>query len=81
MYYVNQIIKYNKKLLFIKFIKNIISAMLMFVFVLFLKEYINWILIIPMAGLFYGAVLFLIGGYSKEDIYQILSSAGIKKYG
>ncbi|MBT4277871.1 flippase [Candidatus Falkowbacteria bacterium] len=74
LYYVNTVIKYNKKLLSIRMLQNIITASLMFAMVVFLKGFISWIFIVPLAGLFYATFLFIIKGYSREDIKSLLKS-------
>ncbi len=80
LYYVNTVIKYNKKLLSIRLAQNIITASLMFLIVVFLRDYISWIIIIPIAVIFYAGFLFAIGGYSKKDFQSILASVGIRNY-
>jgi len=80
LYYANTVIKYNKKLLSIRLAQNIITASLMFLIVVFLRDIISWILILPIAGAFYAGFLFVIGGYSKEDLQSILVSVGIRNY-
>jgi O-antigen/teichoic acid export membrane protein len=78
LYYANTVIKYNKRLLSIRLVQNVITASLMFLIVVFLRDIISWILLIPIAGIFYMGFLFAIGGYSKEDVQSVLTSVGIK---
>ncbi|NCF75128.1 MAG: oligosaccharide flippase family protein [Xanthomonadaceae bacterium] len=80
MYYARQVVPYDKRLLSTKFIQNIITAFIMALGIIFLKQYINWIFIIPLSAIFYFGFLYLIKGFSKNDVKEILISIGIKKY-
>lgn len=71
---VPKIIKYNKKKILIIFSKSLLSVILMSLLVFYLKQKINIFLIIPPAGLIYFFMLYLLGGFKKDDISSILKS-------
>lgn len=79
LYEANKVIAYDKKLLLIRFMQNIITASLMLGAILLLKDMINWIIILPLAVVFYFSFLFIIGGFSRADFQSILTSVGIRK--
>jgi len=71
---VKSIINFNlKKILFI-FIKSFFSVVLMFCLIILLKNNINIFLIIPISAFFYFSVLFILRGFSKQDLFSILDS-------
>lgn len=74
MYYANKVIKYDKKLLLFKTFQNVLTATIMFGGIIYLKTYINWIILIPFATIFYYGFLYLIGGFSRKDLTGILMS-------
>ncbi len=79
LYWAGKIINYDKKMMLINFIKIIISGLAMGVLVFELQKYLNIFLIIPLGGIFYFLVLYLVRGYTKEDIKSITSSFLAKK--
>ncbi len=80
MFYANQVISYNKKFLAIKFLQNFITAGIMAEGIILLKGTINWIFLVPLAVIFYFTFLYLIKGFALNDIKEIFTSLGIKKY-
>lgn len=73
MIVVGQIIDYNKKYLLLSFGKIILSCVLMGILIAILNNYWHFILIIPVAAIFYFLVLFLLKGLAKEDFFQLRS--------
>lgn len=74
IYWVPKIIEYNPKKTFIIFMKSLLSAIIMSLAVFYLKTIIN-IFIASFAGCFiYFLLLFLIGGFKREDVISIYNS-------
>jgi O-antigen/teichoic acid export membrane protein len=71
---VPQIIKVRPKKIIIPFIKVLVSVALMAALVLFLKPILNIFFIIFLAAITYFAVLFVLGGFRKEDVVSIYKS-------
>ena len=69
-----KIIEYSKLKLLIIFLKTLASALIMSALAIYAKELINIFVLIPICGVVYFGVLFLVGGYSREDIFSILST-------
>ncbi len=76
--WVPKIIAYDYKFLLIKLIKTIVAVGLMAMLVIYLKIYINFIIVTVLGALFYIAIMYLIRGFTKEDI-QYLYQAIFKK--
>lgn len=74
MYQVPKIIKYRPMKIISVFLKTAASVFVMALLILFLKQTLNIFIIIPLAGIFYFLVLFLLGGFKKEDIASIWQS-------
>jgi len=68
LFWVPKIIKVNFKFLIIKTIKSLICAIIMAYLILLLKERINFLILILLGAIIYGFVLYLIKGFTKEDI-------------
>ena len=77
LYQTDKIVKFNKKLLITKFVQCIAATGIMAIGVFCAKQFINWIILIPTAAIFYFYFLYLIRGISRKDINQIVNS--IKK--
>jgi len=75
---VNKVINYNKIHLLQIFIKTFVSALIMAAVAMHLKEFINIFIIVPICAITYFGVLFLLKGYSKEDVTSIINT--IKKH-
>ncbi len=79
LYYAYNVIKYNKKLLAIKLLKNILASLFMIVSIVILKQFISWIIVIPIAIIFYFSFLYLVKGFTREDIVDMVFSLKIVK--
>lgn len=79
MYRVPEIITYNGRKNVIVFMKAIGAAVLMSMLVFGLKNYLNIFLIVPLAGIFYFVVLFILGGFRRDDVVSIYQSFFRKK--
>lgn len=71
---VSGIIRYRPLKILLPALKAIASALLMFFCALYLKNYLNIFLVIAVSGVVYVIVLFLLGGFKKEDILSIRNS-------
>ena len=71
---VPKIIKIRPKKILAVFAKVGISAMIMGLSAYSLKSYLNVFLVVGISGLIYFAILFLLGGFRREDIYSIIKS-------
>lgn len=69
---VDKIVDYDKKYLLIALIKNLFSSAIMAVFIIFTKNQLHFIIIIPVAAIIYFAVLYIIRGLDKEDLREIV---------
>ena len=78
LYIIPQIIKYNKKNLIISFIKSFISALIMGVILYFLLFKLHFIILIVLGATIYFVILFLIKGFSKNDLDDLLISLKLK---
>ena len=68
---VNKIIKYDKYYLVVSFLKILFSCLIMGLVIILTKQYLHFILVIPLGALAYLAVLYLIKGFTKNDIIQL----------
>ena len=73
-YWVERTIVYNRKKIFLIFLKSVTVAAAMGVMLMWLKNYWNIFILIPLGGIFYFFFLFLAGGYTKEDIVSVYNS-------
>lgn len=71
-----KVLTYRKKLTNI-LLKAIFSGILMSIFIFYFKEKLSVFIAIPLAGLIYFAVLYLLKGIKKEDFLGIKESIGI----
>ena len=71
---VNKIIKYEYKNNLITFFKIMFSVLAMTIVSFVLKNKISIFVNVPISGLVYIAVLFFIGGFSREDIFSVIKS-------
>ncbi|MFA6388962.1 MAG: flippase [Patescibacteria group bacterium] len=74
MILVRKIIDYRLRKNLLIFIKVTASAIVMALSVLYLKNYINVFVTAGIGGVIYFIVLFLLGGYKKEDVMSIVES-------
>lgn len=71
MIFANKVVSYNKSFLFGSLLKIVFSAGLMGVAIIYSRPYIHWLFLIPLGGLIYFGVLFLIHGIERRDIINI----------
>lgn len=69
-----KIIDYKFKYNFVNFLKIVSASILMGLFVVFSKAYINIFLLCFIAMIIYFSILFIIGGFKKADIQYVLNS-------
>lgn len=75
MIHVPRIVNYNYKYILANFFKSLLSSAFMgAVIYFFAGKIIAWYWMIPLGGLVYFAVLWLIGGVKKEDLRDVLAS-------
>lgn len=74
LYFVRQVTKYNGNFLILSFIKTIISAGLMGVMIIYLKPTVNWLFLIPLAGICYFVLMFSLKGLTIKDIVSVKES-------
>ncbi|MFA6919036.1 MAG: flippase [Patescibacteria group bacterium] len=70
---VDKIVVYDKKYLLIALLKNLFSSAVMALFIILTKNHWHFIIVIPVAAIIYFAVLYIIKGFDKEDIQEIIS--------
>ncbi|MBL7057928.1 flippase [Patescibacteria group bacterium] len=71
---VPKIINYDKQKILTIFVKSFASAILMVIFILFVKSTVNIFVIIVLAGLIYFSVLYFLGGFKRNDLVSIVHS-------
>ncbi|MDO8669575.1 MAG: flippase [Candidatus Buchananbacteria bacterium] len=71
LFFVGKIIDYDKKYLVLSTLKIIFSCLIMGLVVLTLKNSLHFIFVIPLGALSYIIILYLIKGFSKNDIFQL----------
>ncbi|MCX6742674.1 MAG: oligosaccharide flippase family protein, partial [Candidatus Parcubacteria bacterium] len=76
--WVPKIIKYDFKFLLVKAGKAIFASLIMFLFILYAKQSINYLVLVVLGALIYTGILYLIKGFTKEDI-KYLWQAVFKK--
>ena len=74
IYYIPKIIAVRPMKIISVFLKTLLSAGLMAFIILLLKPVMNIFLIIPLAGLIYFTVLFILKGFRKEDVQSLITS-------
>ncbi len=74
IFVIPKIVKIRFAKLFSAFARVLISGLIMFLAVLFFKEKINIFINIAISAIIYTGVLFLMGGFRKEDIASVLKS-------
>lgn len=74
IYWVGKIIDYRKGKIFLVFLKSLLAAVAMGALVLFFKPLVNIFALVPAAAAVYFILLFLLGGFRKEDIISIYNS-------
>ncbi len=79
IYWAPKIINFHAKKIFITFFKVCVSALIMMLLILYLKQFLNIFVIITISGVVYFVALFLLKGFRKEDILSIYQSLTKKK--
>ncbi|MDD5291490.1 MAG: flippase [Patescibacteria group bacterium] len=79
IYWVGKIIDYRKIKIILVFLKSLIAAGLMGGLVLYFKPLVNIFILVPSAAILYFILLFLLGGFKKEDIISIYKSFAKKQ--
>jgi peptidoglycan biosynthesis protein MviN/MurJ (putative lipid II flippase) len=74
IYWVNKIVKYDKIKIFERFLKSFFSAFVMAALIFIFKKEISFYILIPLGAIFYFSVLFLIRGFTKEEITNVYYS-------
>lgn len=69
---VDKIVVYDKKYLIISLIKNIFSSAVMAMFIIFTKNHLHFVIVIPVAAIIYFVTLYIVRGFNKEDISEIV---------
>ncbi len=72
--WVPRIIKVRPRKILTVFWRVLLAAGVMAAVALFLKGVLNIFLVVAISGLFYLLVLFFLGGFKKEDVFNILQS-------
>ncbi len=72
--WVPKIISYDYKFLLIKALKALLGSIIMAVTILYLKQTINFIVLIFMGALIYALIMYLIKGFVWEDIKYLYQS-------
>jgi O-antigen/teichoic acid export membrane protein len=71
---ISRIIDYRPFKNLLVFLKALLSAAIMGVVILFGKGYIHILILIPLGGIIYFYLLYLFGGFKREDIASVLKS-------
>ena len=74
MYWVPKIVRYDTKKVLIVFLKCLFAVGVMGGMVIYSKPYLNFFLIILLAGIVYFGILFILGAIKKNDIVSIWGS-------
>jgi len=72
LYFANKVIKYNKMFLLKSLGKIFFSALVMSVVVIFLRQDVNFLILIPLGAFIYFAMMFLTKGIEKRDVINII---------
>jgi len=79
MFWVPKIINYSPMKIILALVKSLTSVAIMASSLWFLKFYLNVFILIPIGGIVYFGILYIIKGYTKEDIIKIKDSiVGVK---
>ncbi len=71
---VRQIVKVHMLKIFSTFVKALLAAIIMFIFIIVIKPFVNIFLLIILSGFLYLMMLLLAGAIKKEDIRSIYNS-------
>ncbi|MFA5076553.1 MAG: flippase [Patescibacteria group bacterium] len=73
-YYTNQVISYNKKGLLRDLIKIILATAVMSISIWLLLPAINFILLVPIGGIIYFIILYILKGFDQEEVKKLYYS-------
>ncbi|MBU1037179.1 flippase [Patescibacteria group bacterium] len=71
MYAARQIISYSFKFLVDNFLRILVSGLIMFLAIIYLETFVNFIILIPVGVVIYTGILYLLKGFTKNDIQLI----------
>lgn len=74
LYWVPKIIKIKASDILRIFIKSLIAVIIMGIATLYLKNILNIFFVIIISGILYFGILFILGGFKKQDILSIINS-------
>ncbi len=74
IYWVGKIIEYKSGKVIITFLKSLLAILVMGIIVFYLKPLTNIFVITVIGGIIYFILLFLMGGFRKEDVMSIYNS-------
>jgi len=74
LYWVEKIVRYDKKFLWLTFIKIMFAALIMGGFVYTLRDSMNFLALGFLGAFVYFVLLYVLRGYSKKDVVNILAS-------
>jgi len=74
IYWANKIVKYDKIRVLERFLKSFFSAFVMAALIFIFKKEVSFYILIPLGTIFYFSVLFLIRGFTKEEIVNFYYS-------
>ena len=79
LYAIPQVIEYNKKYLVINFLKSLFSAGTMGIILQLLLYKVHFIILALIGTFIYFSLLFLIGGFKKSDVYELMLSLKLRR--
>lgn len=74
LYWVEKIVSYDKKFLWISFSKVLGAGLIMGGVVYYLRDEVNFLLLSLLGAIVYFALLYLFRGYTKKDVVNIVNS-------
>ena len=74
IYWVGKIIEYKSGKVIITFLKSLLAILVMGIIIFYLKPLTNIFVITVIGGIIYFILLFLMGGFRKEDVMSIYNS-------
>ncbi|MDD4332868.1 MAG: flippase [Patescibacteria group bacterium] len=74
IYWVPKIISLRSKKIFLVFLKSLFAAVVMAFAVFYLKPFINIVFLVILGGIIYFLLVYILGGFKKEDILSVYKS-------
>jgi len=71
---VPKIITYRPKIILKVFLKALLASAVMMILILYLKNYLNIFIIVPISALVYFVLLYFLKAFKKEDIHSLYQS-------